>query len=115
VGVTVRMKGGKKNTEKKMRRQEEEIKVLQSHSGDASLGVMESLVRRTRADGAAHVVLSVGNRVGPVGSGNASSIPLVKSVEEVGERRVGRMDVAATTIADVGERKKLAFGFTSKK
>jgi hypothetical protein len=108
------MKGGKKNTEKKMRRQEKEIKVKQSHAGDASLGVMDILVKRTRADGNAHVVLSVGNRVGPVASG-AASIELVKSVEEVGERRVGRRDVEATTIAEVGDRKKLSFGFAGKK
>ncbi|KAI9004716.1 SART-1 protein [Gaertneriomyces semiglobifer] len=53
---------GKMKTEKRLKKIEDELRMQQMSSIDTPLGTANALLERTKAVGAAHVVLSVGNR-----------------------------------------------------
>jgi len=109
------IKGGKASREKNIRKAEEEMKVLQSKSGDTPLGVAEALARRTRESGSAHVVLSVGKKGAPVVEmQNLSAIPLVKEAPVRSAPVPAREVIDATGIAGEGERQKVVFGFAKR-
>lgn len=53
---------GKMKTEKRLKKIEDELKMEKMSSSDTPLGTANALLERTKAAGAAHVVLSIGNR-----------------------------------------------------
>ena len=115
------MKGGKKTTEKRLRRQEEELKVLQAKSGDTPLGLVEALDQRKRAEKSAHIVLTVGGKQQLADATASSSSIALRKGEEVPVKKtggLGRVVVAGegggTTILDPSERRAVSFGFKKK-
>ncbi|KAI8823082.1 SART-1 protein [Fimicolochytrium jonesii] len=105
-------KSGKMKTEKRLRKIEEELKMEKMSSTDTPLGTAAALSERTRAAGAAHLVLSVGNR-----SALPADIPLASAKRPKPAKPATKQPkVTTTTVIDTERnvntfnREKVAFG-----
>ncbi|KNC96399.1 U4/U6-U5 snRNP complex subunit SNU66 [Spizellomyces punctatus DAOM BR117] len=101
---------GKMKTEKRLKKIEDELKMEKMSSTDTPLGTANALLERTKAAGAAHVVLSVGNRgVLPADVALAEAKPAKPA-------RQARANVTTTTVVDTDRnvntynREKVTFG-----
>ncbi|KAI8919005.1 SART-1 protein [Powellomyces hirtus] len=103
---------GKMKTERRLRKIEDELKMEKMSSNDTPLGTAGALVERTRAAGAAHVVLSVGNRSALPTDVSFASIKPNKPIT----KPTPRPHVTTTTVIDTDRnvntfnREKVTFG-----
>ncbi|KAJ3160136.1 hypothetical protein HDU86_000972 [Geranomyces michiganensis] len=105
---------GKMKTERRLRKIEDELKMEKMSSNDTPLGTAGALSERTRASGAAHVVLQVGNRSVLSADVSLSSLRPSKPAPAA-----SRPQVTTTTVIDTDRnvntfnRERVAFGLAA--
>ncbi|KAJ3150869.1 hypothetical protein HDU89_002866 [Geranomyces variabilis] len=105
---------GKMKTERRLRKIEDELKMEKMSSNDTPLGTAGALSERTRATGAAHVVLQVGNRSVMPADVSLSSLRASKPAPAP-----SRTQVTTTTVVDTDRsvntlnRERVAFGLAA--
>ncbi|RUP43798.1 SART-1 family-domain-containing protein, partial [Jimgerdemannia flammicorona] len=128
---------GKAKTEKRLKKLEEERRLLSMNSADTPLNMATALQERQKATGSAHVVLSVGNRgvlppdislsdihsssstsgKGRANSGSVSTIikevPALVTINAPASGPVGGSGEGANALSVTG-REKVAFGLKRK-
>ncbi|KAI9095960.1 SART-1 protein [Phlyctochytrium arcticum] len=102
---------GKMKTEKRLKKLEDDLKMERMTSNDTPLGTAHAFSERTKAAGAAHLVLGVGNRsILPPEVSLSETKPIAKAP------RTQRTTVTTTTVIDTDRnvntynREKVAFG-----
>ncbi|KAJ3174634.1 hypothetical protein HDU87_007006 [Geranomyces variabilis] len=102
---------GKMKTERRLRKIEDELKMEKMSSNDTPLGTASALSERTRASGAAHVVLQINNRSVLPADVSLSSLRPSKPAPTA-----SRTQVTTTTVVDTDRnvntfnRERVAFG-----